>query len=148
MNKIWILLLPLVLLMTACGEEDSDDEDVEDIRLMHRNTDDVTEGSVDTSKLYDFVLTADDTSYTIEGEINDVKITGNRNTVTVAEGGSFDKLVITGDNNAIDNGTTNTTVDTLIITGSTNSVFLGGATTIINTGSGNTGLGEDVDETN
>lgn len=100
MNKLWLLVLPLALLLTACGVEE-DDDDVEDIRLMHRDTDDVENGEVDSSKLYDFVLTADDTEYTLRGELNDVKITGDSNTILFDESLTFDKLVITGTGNTV-----------------------------------------------
>lgn len=100
MNKLWILLLPLAMLMTACGVED-DEEEVEEIRLVHRSTDDVDNGEVDSSTLYDFVLTADDTEYTLKGELNDIKITGNRNTINFGESLEFDKLVITGTGNRV-----------------------------------------------
>lgn len=100
MNKFWLLGLPLVLLLTACGVEE-DDDDVEDIRLMHRDTDNVENGEVDSSKLYDFVVTADETEYMLSGELNDVKITGDDNEITFAEDIEFDKLVITGTGNRV-----------------------------------------------
>jgi len=130
MNKFWLLGLLLVLLLTACGVED-DDDDVEDIRLMHRNTDDVEEGKIDSSKLYDLALTADDTEYTLSGELNDIKITGDRNTVSFTEDIEFDKLVITGTGNRVNTPenediTTSVTAKVVIVTQSGN--FYNGVT--------------------
>lgn len=123
MNKFWLLALPLTLLLTACGVEEDEDE-VEDIRLMHRNTDDVENGVVDSSKRYDFVLTADDTEYTLRGDLNDIKITGDRNTITLDESLTFDKLVITGSSNVVTESDATVGVGTLIRTGTGNDVTL------------------------
>jgi len=123
MNKFWLLALPLTLLLTACGVEEDEDE-VEDIRLMHRNTDDVENGVVDSSKRYDFVLTADDTEYTLRGDLNDIKITGDRNTITLDESLTFDKLVITGSSNVVTESDATVGVETLIRTGTGNDVTL------------------------
>ncbi len=123
MNKFWLLALPLTLLLTACGVEEDEDE-VEDIRLMHRNTDDVENGVVDSSKRYDFVLTADDTEYTLRGDLNDIKITGDRNTITLDESLTFDKLVITGSSNVVAESDATVGVGTLIRTGTGNNVTL------------------------
>lgn len=130
MNKFWLLALPLALLLTACGEE-NDDEDVEDIRLMHRDVDDVDDGEIDSSKKYDLVLTADDTEYTLSGELNDVKITGNNNEVFFGESLTFDKLVITGSANTVDEGDLTVAVDTIIRTGAGNTVKVSSVTTQI-----------------
>lgn len=130
MNKFWLLVLPLALLLTACGEE-NDDEDVEDIRLMHRDVDDVDDGEIDSSKKYDLVLTADDTEYTLSGELNDVKITGNNNEVFFGESLTFDKLVITGSANTVDEGDLTVVVDTIIRTGAGNTVTVSSVTTQI-----------------
>lgn len=130
MNKFWLLGLPLVLLLTACGVED-DDDDVEDIRLMHRDTDDVENGIVDSSKRYDFVLTADDTEYTLRGDLNDIKITGDRNVINLDESLTLDKLVITGTGNTVQEEDATIAVGTLIRTGSSNTVTVSTITSTI-----------------
>ena len=124
MNKFWLLGLPLVLLLTACGVEDDDDDDVEDIRLMHRDTDNVTDGSVDSSRLYDFVLAADETVYVLKGNLNDIKITGDSNEIYIEESLTFDKLVITGNNNSVDDRNANVGVGVYINTGTGNDNLL------------------------
>lgn len=139
MNKLWILILPLAMLMTACGVEDDDEEEVEEIRLMHRSTDDVTDGSVDSSRLYDFVLTANGSTYTLSGELNDIKITGDSNKVYFGENLTFDKLVITGDSNQVleegPNKSSVVAVDTFVDTGANNDVSLSSITTSIDASS-------------